>query len=386
KLRLIAENADEMIAILNDNFEIEYFNDLAFFKKLDYTKDDIYEKGFQLIIHPDDLINFKKLLEKNEGELEASMVFRMQRKDTMYIWVEVTRKVISLKERERKNLVIFRDISERKMFEESLIRLNEKLELRVKQRTKALQDAQERIIYQEKLATIGKIAGSIAHELRNPLFVINNSIYYLNKKLTNSNQKIRKHLDIIQEELKKSTDIISSLFNYWNEQPHSFQEANINDIINLLLEDTQIPNNIRLKKNLDADLLIINVNKIQIQLAFRNIIANALQAMPQGGNLEIGTVRMKNIVEIEFKDTGRGMEKKNLQKIFDPLFTTKTKGIGLGLTIVKDIVENHKGTIEVESQVGIGTTFLIRLPMKKDGDDLQNTEKKEYNKRQLSWN
>ncbi|MFQ6056618.1 MAG: sensor histidine kinase, partial [Methanosarcinales archaeon] len=114
--------------------------------------------------------------------------------------------------------------------------------------------------------------------------------------------------------------------------------------------------------DLDENIPLIRVDENQLQQVFLNLINNALDAMPDCGILEIITQLKNNIVEIKFSDNGVGISENNLKKIFEPLFTTKAKGFGLGLTICKTLLEGHGGTIEVESEVDKGTTFIIKLP------------------------
>ncbi len=223
--------------------------------------------------------------------------------------------------------------------------------------------SQEQLYRKEKLATIGKIAGSIGHEIRNPLGVISNSTYFLNIKLKDSDGKVKKHLNILQREILRVNQIVSDLLDFARIKQLVFKEVDINIFIKDILENFKFPENIILKKHLDAELPRIQIDSNQIQQAFQNIILNAIQAMPEGGKLEIKTLTSENTVEIVFKDTGVGIPRENLQKIFEPLFTTKATGIGFGLSIVKDIVESHKGMIYVESEVDVDTSFTVKLPI-----------------------
>ena len=174
---------------------------------------------------------------------------------------------------------------------------------------------------------------------------------------------MKKHLNILQREILRVNEIISDLLDFTRIKQPFFKEVDINIFIKDILENFKFPENIILKKHLDAELPRIQIDSNQIQQAFQNIILNAIQAMPEGGKLEIKTLTSENTVEIVFKDTGVGIPRENLQKIFEPLFTTKATGIGLGLSIVKDIVESHKGMIYVESEVDVDTSFTVKLPI-----------------------
>ncbi len=228
-----------------------------------------------------------------------------------------------------------------------------------------LKKAQKELIIKEKLATIGKLAGSIGHDLRNPLGVINNSAYYLSIKLKDADENIKKHLHILEGEVQRANSFISNLLDFAKVKTMSFEKADVNNIIKSLLGKIIFPEDIFLEIDLNAELPLIQLDPNQIQDAFQNIILNAIQAMPEGGKLEIKTLMMENNIEIIFKDTGIGIPRKNHQKIFEPLFTTKSNGIGLGLSIVKDIVEKHEGKIEIVSVANAGSIFTLKIPLLK---------------------
>ncbi|HUY01435.1 MAG TPA: ATP-binding protein [Candidatus Deferrimicrobium sp.] len=244
-------------------------------------------------------------------------------------------------------------------------KITAELEIRVAERTKELREAQEQLIRKEKLATVGKLASSIGHELRNPLGVINNSIYYLKMKLKDADEKILKYLSVIENEVQKSNKIITDLLDFSRIKPLSLKESDINSIIKDSLNNIIVPESISVQLDFDSQIPKTFVDPIQIQQILDNIILNAIQAMPEGGALFIKTAIEDNWIKIVVKDTGSGIPKENFEKIFEPLFTTKARGIGLGLPIVKDIVEKHKGRIELESILNNGTTFIINLPISK---------------------
>ena len=237
-------------------------------------------------------------------------------------------------------VMVFRDITELKQLEEQLVR-------------------------KEKLATIGQLASGVGHELRNPLGVIGNSAYYLNMKLKDADEKVRKHIEIQLREVQRANKIITDLLDFSRTRPPSLEKGDVNSIIKDTLVDIKVPENISLGTHLNDELPGILVDPDQIRQVFLNVISNAVQAMPEGGRLEIKTGVKDDFAEIMLRDTGEGIPKEQLQNIFEPLFTKKAKGIGLGLSIVKGIVEGHKGTIEVESEVGKGTTFTIKLPLQR---------------------
>jgi signal transduction histidine kinase len=141
------------------------------------------------------------------------------------------------------------------------------------------------------------------------------------------------------------------------------------------LEVVEVPENVLLVKELGAELPKTMADPDQVHQVFVNIALNAIQAMVEGGQLRITTRRKDDFVEIEFSDTGCGIPQENLSKLFDPFFTTKARGIGLGLAVTHGIIERNNGIIEVKSKVGKGTTFLVRLPVEKQKQGVQATDK-----------
>jgi signal transduction histidine kinase len=231
-----------------------------------------------------------------------------------------------------------------------------------------LQQTQHRLIRSEKLAAIGQLAASVAHELRNPLGVIKNSAYYLKDQLAQAGMASKypnmdEFLNIIENEISLSDKIIRDLLNFSLISKPMTKPEEINSIIEYAVSITNTPENIEVIMNLGDNLKPALIDQYQIRQAFHNLIFNSYQAMERGGTLEITSRELDGFIEIIFKDSGAGIEKKDQDKIFDALFTTKAKGIGLGLAVTHGIIERHGGQIVLESQVGKGTTFTVRLPL-----------------------
>jgi signal transduction histidine kinase len=221
------------------------------------------------------------------------------------------------------------------------------------------------------LAAIGQLAAGVAHELRNPLGVIKNSAYYLREKIGKSRlaaeePSISEFLNIIENEIGLSDKIIRDLLNFSLISKPIVKPSDINRIIKYALSVTKSPENIKVEINLKPNLKKAAVDPYQIRQAFNNLILNACQSMEVGGRLTITSREDGRFIEVEFKDTGGGIKEEDQKKIFDPLFTTKAKGIGLGLAVTQGIIERHEGQIKLKSEVGKGTTFVIRLPIAKE--------------------
>lgn len=264
-------------------------------------------------------------------------------------------------------------IENARLFEE-LEKWGSELEARVEERTSELEEAQERLIRAERLAVIGQLGASVGHELRNPLGIIKNSIYYLKMKLGYADEKVQKHLNIMEREIARSNKIINDLLSFARSKKPILQKTQINNIVRDALSRTTVPDKVAVITELGGHLPPLMADPDQIEQVFINLISNAVQAMPDGGRLIIKSEvqripppdfgsRTSDFVVISFTDTGCGIPEENIGKLFEPLFTTKAKGIGLGLAVCKQIIEAHQGTIEVESEVGKGTTFRVKLPI-----------------------
>ena len=231
-----------------------------------------------------------------------------------------------------------------------------------------LKETRERLIRSEKLAVLGKLAGIVGHELRNPLGVIRNSVYFLRLKLAGAvqDEKIKRHLDILDEEVAASDRIITDILTFSRAKIPELALVDIPEIIQASLEKLKVPANIEVTRQFEPGLPRIQADEAQLRQVFSNIMVNAIQAMPGGGRLTISAGKMDEFIELDFTDTGEGISKENLEKIFEPLFSTRMQGTGLGLTVCQDIVEAHKGNISVESEVGKGTKITIKLPITKE--------------------
>jgi PAS domain S-box-containing protein len=218
-----------------------------------------------------------------------------------------------------------------------------------------------------ELAAVGQLAASIAHELRNPLSSIKGAAQLLREQYSD-HLTIIEFLDIILEEVDSLSKLTTEFLDYARPMQLELRPTDVNDVVRktLQLMFMQINDSrVALSENLAQDLPTIEIDDKQIEQVLRNIILNALQAMPGGGSLEIATCAHRGHaggVELTVADTGSGIPPEKLDRIFTPFYTTKTKGTGLGLSVVRRIVENHGGRIDVASEEGKGSTFSIILP------------------------
>jgi len=282
---------------------------------------------------------------------------------------------------------VCRDITKRKTMEKQLQEKNEELDAQneelkateeeLRSSNDELQSAhdkiletQEQLIRSEKLAAIGQLASGVGHELRNPLGAIKNAGFYIRRRITNTDlpntePRVMEFLGIIDEEVNSANKVITDLLGFSRVGKPAVAPANIAGIIEDALKYIPVPENVALVKDINNDLPMAVVDGDQIKQVFHNIALNALQAMPEGGRLDIKASDKGKFVELEFIDTGGGIPEEIKKKIFDPLFTTKAKGVGLGLSVCKTIIEHHEGEIKMKSQAGKGTTFTLSLPTEK---------------------
>jgi len=275
------------------------------------------------------------------------------------------------------DLVIVSDITAEQKSQQHLMRSEEKLkdysknlEAMVAERTQKLKEAQEQLFEADKLASIGQLASGVAHQLRNPLGVINNAAHFIQLKFGPTDVKLENYADLIKEEVIKATSIINGILDFARIRQPDAKMANINTLLTKALKSVNIHKNIETVKELDDTLPEISVDTVQINQAAVSIIANAIQSMPKGGTLSILSRKVNGFIEVEIKDTGVGISQEHLDKIFEPLFTTKAKkgGTGIGLTLARSIVSAHNGSIEVASVVDEGTSFVIKLPISSNGN------------------
>jgi signal transduction histidine kinase len=214
----------------------------------------------------------------------------------------------------------------------------------------------------ERLATIGQVAGGIAHELRNPLNVIKTSIYYLLNARNPTAEKRAEHLTRIEKQVGLADGVITALSNFARLPLPNLQPFSVEDCVRGTLETNNLPGSIAVTLDFPADLPPVLGDSDQLRIVFGNLIRNAREAMPDGGRLAITARRNEPHVDVIFADTGTGIDAEHLGRIMEPLFSTKARGIGLGLAMARAIVDKNNGRITVDSRPGQGATFTVRLP------------------------
>jgi signal transduction histidine kinase/NAD-dependent dihydropyrimidine dehydrogenase PreA subunit len=228
-----------------------------------------------------------------------------------------------------------------------------------------LEQAQKHIFRTEKLASIGQLAAGVAHEINNPLGTITIYAHLLQKGMEADDPR-REDISLIISEASRAKEIVQGLLSFARETKLRTGPMNVNDIFTDVLGlvvNQPLFHNITVKQSLYAELPTIVADEAQIKQVFLNIILNAAQAMEGNGELTITTTREDNEIKIRIADTGPGIPPEIMGKLFNPFFTTKEKGTGLGLAIVYGIIERHQGTVDVETELGKGSAFILSLPI-----------------------
>ena len=250
-----------------------------------------------------------------------------------------------------------------------LAQVNQALEKRVEERTRELKNASSELVKAERLAAIGQMASIISHEIRNPLAVISNATRLIKMLVTSPDPKLTKQFGIIDAEIKQANSIISEVLGYARTRDLILTTVDLNSYLRELLLSYPFIPGITLKDELDAESVRIKVDAEEIKQAIRNVVSNAIEAMPNGGTLTVGTKVGKRLVCIYIADQGPGITDEVRRKMFAPFFTTKARGTGLGLAVVGKAISRHKGKLFIQSKPGKGTCFQIYLKIyRKPGD------------------
>jgi len=239
--------------------------------------------------------------------------------------------------------------------------MNNTLEALVEKRTEELRAAQEELLRQEKLVVLGTLAGAIGHELRHPLSVMATSVYVL-KQIAPTSEAVARHLAILTHQIARAHRTITNLLDFARAREPLWEATDLRELIQEALHSAVLPPTVRLTLSLGEKPALVKADAMQVTHVLSNLIANAVQAMPRGGDLSIALARNGRGFEVIIQDTGSGMSEEQKARLFQPLFTTKPKGIGLGLAVSKKLVDAHKGRITCESKLGWGTRFHLWLP------------------------
>ncbi len=335
-LRIYLETTPTAVFVADPDGKYLFVNEGAA-KLLNYSKNELLSMSIPQIIHEDDLENGLQMFYSVKQTGKSRGELRLKRKDGSPVDVIIT----ATKLPDGNLIANCEDISERKKLEKQL-------------------QAKER------LATIGSTAGMVGHDIRNPLQAIVGDVFLLKDYVAQMPQAevkkdIYESLNGIEKNVNYVNKIVADLQDFARPLSPEYSTVPLSDLINESLKTVDLPDNVAFEVRIQGD-PTIKTDQIFVQRALTNLVNNAIQAMPNGGKLTIqGTANQKNTI-ISIEDTGVGIPEEMKPKLFTPMTTTKAKGQGLGLAVVKRLIETLNGKIYVESEVGKGTKFTIELP------------------------
>jgi len=335
-----------------------------------YSKDEIVGKHFSDIaaLRPVDIPKYLKLFSSiMRGKIPEPFEFAYYDRDGTEHWGEAHLSLMKVDGKKMGTLAILREVTQRKKMEQELRRYTDHLERLVEERTTKLREA-------ERLAAIGETAAMVGHDLRNPLQVVVNTVYLAKKALKEiplgtrfaDMGDVEDLFRTVEQQVEYMDKIVSDLQDYARPLKPKFAPTNLQQIINETLSTLPVPRTIKVSMKIPDDFPNMMVDPALMKRVFTNLITNALQAMPDGGQVTVTASNTDEAALISVQDTGVGIPEENLDKLFQPLFTTKSKGQGFGLAVCRRMVEAHGGNIMFKSQLGKGSTFTVEIPIGKE--------------------
>ncbi|MDM5319750.1 ATP-binding protein [Bacillus altitudinis] len=346
RLNRITDNLQEIVFETNEKGEIIFLNQ-AWTQMMGYDIDECLGTMYNQYFDQEERV-VQHLLSvikehKDAGRVELQLLHKEGRK----VWGDVHYKLYFDEHHQfTGGIGTVADITKQKQAKLELERSNQQLQMQA-----------------QKLAVAGQIAAGIAHEVRNPLTSVNGFLQLMKTQYPERTD----YFDIIFSEIKRIDFVLSELLVLAKPQSVHFQEVQLHELLEqviTLLKTNAVLSNIDLKqpfKRQDAGAILADTN--QMKQLFINLIKNAIEAMPEGGSIYISTEKVLNEWKITIQDEGKGMSEEDIQKIYDPFFSTKKEGTGLGLTICATILKDHHGRMDVSSELGKGTAFHIYLPV-----------------------
>ena len=381
EMETLVNAIQDFILVITPDMEIIDANE-SFLTKMRISRDDVIGKKcyqvYHKVNHPcnggevdcplKETVRNKRQIRKIQTRQMPNGEYRYYEVNIYPIW-EKDGKI-------NKFIHISRDITEHRKEEEEITR---RLEQMVEDRTRQVKETHEKLLHQDKMSSLGKLSASVVHEINNPVAGILNLIMLMKRMMEedelgpNEIDQFKQYLNLMETETRRTSRIVSNLLAFSRQSKMEPKRLNVNRLIEqtLFLNSNLLKiNGVKTKSKMDTDLPDLLGSEDQLQQVFMNLVSNAAEAMEitGGGTLAIETRHLlrEDKLLINFEDTGPGIPEENIPKLFEPFFTTKKKGkgVGLGLSVVYGIIQEHEGSIYVKSKVGQGTTFQVKLPLK----------------------
>ncbi len=371
RIRLIADNLPAAIAYFDTEQRYNFVNDTAQ-KWFARPKENILGRTIEEIVGSESQERLSAYLEAAFSGKEQRFELDMTHPDGKTRAVEITYAPhLDASGEVQGCFALVHDITDRKRVEEEIRKLNAELEQRVEERTAELRAAQADLLRQERMATLGRLTATVSHELRNPLGVIQTSNSVVRNSLKDCDPRVGRSLDRIERSVIRCDRIIEELLDYTHIRQLKPEPTPIDNWLDGVLEEQTLHTDITLRRELGLPGVKVFLDPDRFRRAVINVFDNACQAMVGDGNgkvdegehiLTIQTGKSNGRIEVVFEDNGPGIPPDVLPKIFEPMFSTKGFGVGLGLPVAKQIMEQHGGGIEIDSGQGRGTRTCLWLP------------------------
>jgi PAS domain S-box-containing protein len=380
EMETILNGIQDFIMVITPQMEIIEVND-EFLSKMHYNRKDVIGKKcfevYHKIDHPcnggqtdcplREVVSNKRQIRKIQTRLMPNGEKRYYEVHIYPIW-EKDGKI-------HKFIHISRDITQHKKEEDEI---THRLEQMVEDRTRQVKETHEKLLHQDKMSSLGKLSASVVHEINNPIAGILNLIMLMQRIVAedtlgqNEIKQFQHYLSLMETETRRTSRIVSNLLAFSRQSKMKPKRLSLNRLIEqtLFLNSNLLKiDGVKVETKLDPGLPDLLGSGDQLQQVFMNLVSNASEAMgTDGGVLTIETRHLlsEDKLQVDFQDTGCGIPKENFAKLFEPFFTTKKKGkgVGLGLSVAYGIIQEHAGSIYVKSEMGQGTTFQVKLPLK----------------------
>jgi two-component system, NtrC family, sensor kinase len=380
EMETILNGIQDFILVITPDMKIIEANE-SFLTKMGYARTDVIgKKCFEVYFKYDHPCNQEKIdcplkeVIRNKRKVRKIQTRLMPDGEKCYYEVYIY-PIWETDGKISKFIHISRDVTQQRKEEEEITR---RLEQMVEDRTRQLKETHEKLLHQDKMASLGKLSASVVHEINNPIAGILNLIMLMKRivaegALTQKEiEAFKKYLNLMETETRRTSRIVSNLLAFARQSKMEPKRLNLNRLIEqtLFLNSNLLKlDRVKVQTKLEPNLPDLVGSEDQLQQVFMNLVSNAAEAMETtGGQLRIASkhLLLEDKVQVKFKDTGPGIPKENIPKLFEPFFTTKkkSKGVGLGLSVVYGIIQEHGGSIYVSSKLGEGTTFEIKLPLR----------------------
>jgi len=369
RFRSIFESAAAPMAIIAPNKTFLQVNPSAC-RLFGYTKEEFQSLNVDDIEPPS---NLEKTNHQNEAlkSDDRDFIEREKRylcKDGSMVWGHST---IAAVRDSGGNLLHFvaltQNITKQKLAELELVKHKDHLEVMVAEKTQELQSAQDELLQQERLAALGKLTATVSHELRNPLGALTNGLYNIEAALdANDGQMARNALQLSERSVNRCVRIIDELLYYGRKDRLEQKPVAIDELINETLDEMKWPEGLELRRELKSD-AVVSGDKERLRRVVLNLVINAQQALQESNQTDklilVATRKADTTAEIMVEDNGPGIPEDLHEKIFEPLFSTKSFGVGLGMSVVKEVIQMHKGDVTLQSPGQHGCRFVVRIPL-----------------------